>query len=62
MQAKIALSESEILSAVRSYIAAQTGIEVASSEIKIEVKSKQNYRSEWEEAAIRCEFNAKVQA
>lgn len=62
MQAKIKPTEEEIRQAVKAYIESQTGISIAANEINIEVKSKQNYRSEWEQAAIRAEFEAKVQA
>jgi hypothetical protein len=61
VKAKIELTEAEIMAAIQSYIASHTGIELSAKDINIEVKSKQNYRSEWEQAAIRCNFDAPVQ-
>jgi hypothetical protein len=60
MQAKVSITEAEILQAIKAYIESQTGISVPANEIRIEVKSAQNYKSEWEKAHIRCEFEAKV--
>lgn len=44
------LNENEIRSILAKYISEQFGIDVAAEDIPILVKSKQNYRSEWEEA------------
>lgn len=60
MRAKVELSEPEIRAAIASYVADRTGVTIQEGEIVIEVKSKQNYRSEWEKAAIRCEFDAGI--
>lgn len=49
------MSETEIREALASHLTAICGLTIDPAKIKIEVKSKQNYRSEWEEAAIRLE-------
>jgi hypothetical protein len=52
------LSETEIREAIRDYIAKSTGVSIFPADVRIQVKSKQNYKSEWEEAAFRAEFAA----
>lgn len=49
------LNENEIRSILAKYISEQFGIDVAAEDIPILVKSKQNYRSEWEEAQIKID-------
>lgn len=58
MQVKVSLSELEIKDAIARYIAENVGVKIEASAVVIEVKSKQNFKSEWEQAAIRCEFTA----
>jgi actin-like ATPase involved in cell morphogenesis len=58
MRAKISLTEDDIHAAIAAHISSQLGIDISTKDIKVEVKSKQNYRSEWEVAAIRAEFEA----
>lgn len=60
MQAKVELHQSDIQEAIRDYIENHLRLSIPKDDIKVEVKSKQNYRSEWEEAAIRCSFSAPV--
>lgn len=50
---KVALTQPEIMQAIAEYISRKTNVDVAPSELRVEVKSTQNYRSEWENAAIR---------
>ena len=49
----IELTELEIRKVLASHLSDAFGINVAAEDVPIEVKSKQNYRSEWEPAAIR---------
>jgi hypothetical protein len=58
VKAGITLTEDDIYKAIANYIRANTGISVDPAAVNVEVKSKQNYRSEWEKAAIRCSFEA----
>ena len=60
MIAKIELSEEEIYKAIAQYIQRETNISVDPNCIRVEVKSKQNYKSEWEQASIRCIFDAQA--
>lgn len=50
---KVELTEPEIMNAIREYISRLTNVEIESGDLRVEVKSKQNYKSEWEHAAIR---------
>ena len=50
---KVELTEQEVMLAIAEYISSSTGVEVNSKSLNVEVKSKQNFRSEWETAAIR---------
>jgi len=54
----IEVDEKMVTKLVREYIINDVGIDlVEDSDITIEVKSKQNYRSEWEKAAFRAVVN-----
>lgn len=55
MKLEIEINEEDLKALILDYIFKEVGnIEVALSDIKIEVKSKQNYNSEWETAAFRA--------
>ena len=56
----IEISESELKALVQKEICAKTGQEVSMSDIKIQVKSKQNYKSEWETAAFKAEYSGQI--
>jgi hypothetical protein len=62
MKAKLELTEDDIRSAISNYISSVLGLNINPTDILIEVKSKQNYKSEWEQAAIRCNFEAKPES
>jgi hypothetical protein len=53
MIVKVELTEPEIMTAIADYIMRKVGVEVATKSLFVEVKSKQNYKSEWEQAAMR---------
>lgn len=58
MKISLELNDQELRSIVRRHFEGKLGeIELEDSDIKIEVKSKQNYRSEWE----IVEFRARVE-
>lgn len=50
---KVELTEPEVMQAIAMYIGDKTDIDVDPKQLNVEVKSKQNYKSEWETAAIR---------
>lgn len=52
------LSQDEIYAAISDYIHKTTGVSVYPKDVRIQVKSKQNYRAEWEEAKIKAEFSS----
>jgi hypothetical protein len=58
MDATISLTQDDINRAITQFIAEELGFSVDPKEVIIEVKSKQNYKSEWEQAAIRAHFRA----
>lgn len=58
MKINIEIDEKTLKSLVYDYIQGQLGgVSVDFDKIKIEVKSKQNYRSEWEVANFRAVYN-----
>ena len=61
MKAKIELTEDDIRCAISNHISSALGLQINPTDVAIEVKSKQNYKSEWEQASIRCSFEAKPQ-
>jgi hypothetical protein len=60
MRVKISMTEEEIRFAIVEYIRNNFGVSVIPFDLQIEVKSKQNYKSEWEQAAIRLEADART--
>lgn len=54
MRLRIELTEEDLKRLVAQEIEARTGNAPNLRDIRIEVKSKQNYRSEWERAAFRA--------
>lgn len=58
MRIHVELSEKELRELVYIELYKQLGsIPITKDDIKIEVKSKQNYKSEWEVAAFRATVN-----
>jgi hypothetical protein len=58
MKAQIELSQEDIYKAINQYIEQHLQITINPSDVVIETKSKQNYKSEWEVAAIRASFTS----
>jgi len=58
MKMQVALTEKDIQAATEAYIEKEFGVRITTSQTRlvIEVKSKQNYKSEWEQAAYRGMF------
>lgn len=57
MKIRIELTEEDVKDLVRREIEARLGsIPFDEARIKVETKSKQNYRSEWETAAYRAVY------
>jgi hypothetical protein len=54
MRFQIDLTKDELHAALVKYIEAELGVSINDYELRIEVKSKQNYKSEWEEADYRA--------
>ncbi len=55
VKAEIEIDEKQLKSLVYAYLVDEFGLRsLDETQIHIEVKSKQNYRSEWEEASFRA--------
>lgn len=58
MQMKIELTEREVRELVYDYLEKTLGdINFKKEDVQIQVKSKQNYRSEWESASFKAVVN-----
>lgn len=49
----VSLEENEIRQILADHLSRVFNVEISAEDLPIEVKSKQNYKSEWERAAIR---------
>lgn len=52
----IEINEKTLVVLLKKYLEEQTGQDIEPNNLKIEVKSKQNYKSEWESAEIRGRY------
>lgn len=55
MLATITLVEEEIRRALSEYIARTYGVSIAPDQLPLMVKSKQNYKGEWEQASMKID-------
>lgn len=55
MKLRVELNEQDIRDILATYINTEYGTNFTWQELPIQVKSKQNYRSNWEEAEIKIE-------
>lgn len=62
MNISIELSETDVKNLICQEIARKTNIDVEEvrGHVLIQVKSKQNFKSEWEEAAIKAHYIAAI--
>lgn len=58
MDLNIELTEKDIKQLIKDYLETQLNREIDGSEISVEVKSKQNYKSEWETAQFRATYKS----
>lgn len=56
----IEIDQRVLIDLVCSYIQEKTGNTIEPSCVKIETKSKQNYRSEWERADFRATYSSSL--
>lgn len=56
MKIKIEITEAEVKELIVKYIQSKFDEEIDENRIDVLVKSKQNYKSEWENAAIKVEY------
>lgn len=57
MQIKIELTEQDLKRIIKNHIASKVDHRIDERKISILVKSKQNFKSEWEEAAFKAEYS-----
>ncbi len=57
MKISVQLTESDIREILAAIVSNNYGTEIKPEELHIQVKSKQNYKSEWEIADIRLDVN-----
>lgn len=60
MKVQVSMTEAEIRRALGAYIKTEMGISIVLDHIEIQVKSKQNWKAEWEKANIKADFSAEV--
>ncbi len=61
MKLKIEIDEATVKQLVLKYIQDKLGnVELIEKQVRIETKSKQNYRSEWEVAAYRAVYDSEI--
>ena len=56
MKIRIEITEQELRVLIVEHLTAALGFAPAEKDVKIEVKSKANYKSEWEPASFRAVF------
>lgn len=50
----VEIDEQTVIGLIRRHINEVVGTEVADKDVRIEVKTKQNYRAEWEVGGVRA--------
>ena len=60
MKVKFVLENKELRELISDYFREKTGQEVLPEFISIKVKSKQNYKSEWESADFKAEYEGDI--
>lgn len=56
MHVKIEISEKDLKNLVKEYLQDKLNMEIEDHLIDIKVKSKQNYKSEWESASFKATY------
>lgn len=61
MKLKLEMTEEELRKIILAHFQCLLGdVELKEKDVVIEVKSKQNYKSEWERAAFRARYEGEV--
>ena len=56
MKITVELTEKDLVDLVVKEISNRTNSNVSANDVRIETRSKQNYKSEWENAAFRARY------
>lgn len=56
MQIEIMLTRDDLKQIIADYISNRVGYDIEADKVTIETKSKQNFKSEWEQADFRAKF------
>jgi hypothetical protein len=59
MQISCQLSAEDIRQAIADYVESTYGVHVSPNDVRVLVKSQQNYKSEWEVAHFKADFISK---
>lgn len=60
MRVKINITEQDLKYLIKDFIESKINTNIDQSKINIMVKSKQNYKSEWENASFKAEYEHKI--
>lgn len=60
MRISVEINESDLRSLVLEHLQEKFNSDLKPDDVKIEVKSKQNYKSEWESASFRATVSKEV--
>ncbi len=60
MKVSLEIDEDVLKGLVIDYLGGKLNVPLANTDVKIEVKSKQNYRAEWEVASFRARVDKEI--
>lgn len=60
MRIQLEINEAELRKIILIHLQQHMSADITADDVKIEVKSTQNYKSEWEQAAFRATIDKRV--
>jgi len=58
MKIRIEIDENALTKLIMDYLCDRLDMDIEKNKVVIQVKSKQNYKAEWEKADFRCVYEA----
>ena len=58
MKIRIEIDENALTKLIMDYLCDRLDMDIERNKVEIQVKSKQNYKAEWEKADFRCVYEA----